>query len=84
MILSISIFINKLLNRYKPITVELDTKLKAFIPDYIPAVGEVDAFIKPIRPDTQIETLGLLIIVRFIIIIIRKYLYCYKNRMNHV
>ena len=42
---------------------ELDTKLKAFIPDYIPAVGEVDAFIKPSRPDTLPETLGLLTIV---------------------
>ena len=51
--------------RYKPITVELDTKLKAFIPDYIPAVGEVDAFIKPSRPDIQTETLGLLTIVRY-------------------
>jgi intraflagellar transport protein 46 len=48
------------ITRYKPITVDLDTKLKAFIPDYIPAVGEVDAFLKPSRPDAQQETLGLL------------------------
>jgi len=37
--------------------------LKAFIPDYIPAVGEVDAFIKMTRPDTQIEILGLSVLV---------------------
>lgn len=32
--------------RYKPHNVELDTKLKCFIPDYIPAVGEIDPFLK--------------------------------------
>lgn len=32
--------------RYTPQTVELDYKLKPFIPDYIPAVGDIDAFIK--------------------------------------
>jgi len=52
----------KYITRFRPQTVELDTKLKAFIPDYIPAVGEVDAFIKPSRPDNQQETLGLLTI----------------------
>lgn len=40
-------------------TVELDSKLKAFIPDYIPAVGEVDAYIKMPRPDNKEEILGL-------------------------
>jgi len=49
--------------RYKPAQIEIDTKLKAFIPDYIPAVGEVDAFIKMTRPDTQIEILGLSVLV---------------------
>jgi len=43
----------KYITRYKPVTIEIDTELKAFIPDYIPAVGEVDAFIKPSRPDGQ-------------------------------
>ena len=42
---------------------DLETKIKAFIPDYIPAVGEVDAFLKPSRPDNQTEGLGLLYIV---------------------
>lgn len=49
--------------RYTPILTDLDTKLKAFIPDYIPAVGEVDAFLKMPRPDDQPEVLGLNILV---------------------
>lgn len=32
--------------RYTPQAIELDHKLKPFIPDYIPAVGDIDAFIK--------------------------------------
>lgn len=41
----------------------LEAKLKPFIPDYIPAIGEVDAFIKMPRPDGQPETLGLVTLV---------------------
>ena len=33
--------------------------LKPFVQDYIPAVGEVDAFLKVPRPDGKRETLGL-------------------------
>ena len=32
--------------RYKPQQIELETKLKPFIPDYIPSVGDIDAFLK--------------------------------------
>ena len=32
--------------RYIPQKIDLDYKLKPFIPDYIPAVGDIDAFIK--------------------------------------
>ena len=32
---------------------ELDATLKAFIPEYIPAVGEVDAYLKIPRPDNE-------------------------------
>lgn len=39
------------ITRYKPQKVELETKIKPFIPDYIPAVGEVDAFLKMPKPD---------------------------------
>lgn len=33
---------------YTPQMIEISSKLKPFIPDYIPAVGDVDAFIKVI------------------------------------
>ena len=45
--------------RYKPQGIELESKLKPFVPEFIPAVGEVDAFIKPQRPDNNQESLGL-------------------------
>ena len=32
--------------RYVPQKIDLDYKLKPFIPDFIPAVGDIDAFIK--------------------------------------
>ena len=50
------------IQRYKPQKVELDTKLKPFIPDYIPAVGEVDAFLKMPKPDGQKEDLGITVL----------------------
>jgi len=34
------------IDQYKPLDINLDTELKPFIPDYIPAVGDIDAFIK--------------------------------------
>lgn len=33
-------------NSYQPQEVEVETPLKPFIPDYLPAVGEMDAFLK--------------------------------------
>ena len=39
------------IQRYKPQKLDLDTKLKPFIPDYVPAVGEVDACLKMPKPD---------------------------------
>ncbi|CAD7928273.1 unnamed protein product [Amoebophrya sp. A25] len=47
------------ITRYKPHAIELDTKLKAFIPDFIPSIGEVDAMIKIPRPDGKADGLGL-------------------------
>ena len=38
------------ITRYTPQTIELEHKLKPFIPDYIPAVGDIDAFIKVTLP----------------------------------
>lgn len=34
------------IQRYAPQTIDLDTKLRPFIPEYIAAVGDIDAFIK--------------------------------------
>lgn len=39
------------IQRYKPQKIDLETKFKPFVPDYIPAVGEVDAFLKMPKPD---------------------------------
>jgi intraflagellar transport protein 46 len=47
------------IQRYKPHDVELETSLKCFIPDYIPSVGQIDAFLKVPRPDGVTADLGL-------------------------
>lgn len=47
------------IGRYKPHEVELDSTLKCFIPEYIPAVGEMDAFLKVPPPDGARDELGL-------------------------
>ncbi|KAG5180253.1 intraflagellar transport complex B protein 46 [Tribonema minus] len=44
--------------RYKPHDVELETTLKCFVPDYIPTLGEMDAFLKVPRPDGKADDLG--------------------------
>mmetsp|Transcript_2599 Transcript_2599/g.6416 ORF Transcript_2599/g.6416 Transcript_2599/m.6416 type:complete len:315 (+) Transcript_2599:147-1091(+) len=46
------------ITRYKPHTIELDTSLKPFIPEFVPSIGEVDAFLKMPRPDLQPSALG--------------------------
>ncbi|XP_030077225.1 intraflagellar transport protein 46 homolog isoform X1 [Microcaecilia unicolor] len=48
------------ITRYTPQAIELDHKLKPFIPDFIPAVGDIDAFLKVPRPDGKPDNLGLL------------------------
>jgi len=49
--------------RFKPVKVEISSKLKPFIPDFIPAIGEVDAFLKMDRPDNKEEILGTVMLV---------------------
>lgn len=49
----------KFMTDFIPQEIEVRTELKPFVPDYIPAVGEVDAFLKIPRPDKREETLGL-------------------------
>ncbi|VDO05961.1 unnamed protein product [Rodentolepis nana] len=45
---------------YSPETIELKTRLYPFIPDYIPAVGDADAFLGVPRPDGKCDNLGLI------------------------
>lgn len=54
--------------RYSPPKIEMKYTLMPFIPDYIPAIGDVDAFLKVIPPEPEtkdsklhefIATLGL-------------------------
>lgn len=47
------------ISRYKPHTIELETSLKPFIPELIPCIGEVDAFLKIPPPDGKVGQLGL-------------------------
>lgn len=44
---------------YTPQNIELEYKLRPFIPDFIPAVGDIDAFLKVGRPDGATDGLGL-------------------------
>ena len=44
---------------FTAIEMNLDIKLKSFIPFYLPVIGEVDAFIKVNRPDNLCEEIGL-------------------------
>eukprot|EP00112_Aurelia_sp_Birch-Aquarium-sp1_P004560 Seg1517.5 transcript_id=Seg1517.5/GoldUCD/mRNA.D3Y31 product="Intraflagellar transport protein 46-like" protein_id=Seg1517.5/GoldUCD/D3Y31 len=50
------------ITRYTPQNIELEHKLRPFIPDYIPAVGDIDAFLKVTRPENKVEILGLQIL----------------------
>ncbi|XP_071654939.1 intraflagellar transport protein 46 homolog isoform X2 [Patagioenas fasciata] len=50
------------IKRYTPKTIEIEHKLQPFIPDYIPAVGDIDAFLKVPRPDGRPDNLGLLVL----------------------
>ena len=49
----------KFITAYVPQSVKIETKLHPFVPDFIPAVGEVDAFLKIPRPDGKEEILGI-------------------------
>lgn len=52
----------KKIERYQPVPVEMKGTLKPFIPEYIPSVGEVDAFLKMPRIDSKEEMLGLTVL----------------------
>ena len=50
------------ITRYTPHNIELETMMRPFIPDYIPAVGDIDPFIKVPRPDGKPDNLGLVVL----------------------
>ncbi|NXS95242.1 IFT46 protein, partial [Jacana jacana] len=50
------------IKRYTPKTMDIEYKLQPFIPDFIPAVGDIDAFLKVPRPDGKPDNLGLLVL----------------------
>ena len=50
----------ELITQYVPQKVEIENKLIPFIPEFIPAVGDIDAFIKIPRPDGIDDGVGLL------------------------
>ncbi|CAF89797.1 unnamed protein product, partial [Tetraodon nigroviridis] len=50
------------ITRYSCQPLDLDHSLKPFIPDFIPAVGDIDAFLKVPRPDGAADHLGLLVL----------------------
>ncbi|NXX51211.1 IFT46 protein, partial [Tricholaema leucomelas] len=50
------------IKRYTPKVTEIEHKLQPFIPDLIPAVGDIDAFLKVPRPDGKPDNLGLLVL----------------------
>lgn len=49
----------KFIGLYKPKVMELPMSLKPFIPEFIPAIGGTDEFIKVPRPDGRPDYLGL-------------------------
>ncbi|KAF6201066.1 hypothetical protein GE061_005513 [Apolygus lucorum] len=47
---------------YTPQVIDLEFKLHPFVPDYIPAVGDIDGFIKVARPDGVNDQLGITVL----------------------
>jgi intraflagellar transport protein 46 len=51
-----------LIGKFHPEPVDISVHWKPFIPDLIPAIGAIDAFIKVPRPDGDMDDLGLVIL----------------------
>ena len=51
-----------LISAYQPQEMELPTKFRPFVPDYIPCVGEIDTFCKVPRPDGIPDNLGTIVV----------------------
>jgi len=50
------------IQRFKPQVIDLESKIRPFVPDFVPAVGEVDAFLKMKKPDGTDEDLGITVL----------------------
>ncbi|XP_065214264.1 intraflagellar transport protein 46 homolog [Planococcus citri] len=50
------------ITKYTPQHIELEYKLNPFMPDFIPAIGDIDAFIKIPRPDEVPTDIGLTVL----------------------
>ena len=50
------------IGRYKPQKIDLETTFRPFIPEYMPSVGEVDAFLKMPKPDGNKEDFGIAVL----------------------
>ena len=51
-----------LISKFQPEPVEISVHWKPFIPELVPAIGAIDAFIKVPRPDGEVDDLGLVIL----------------------
>ncbi|KAH9579958.1 Intraflagellar transport complex B protein 46 [Trypanosoma melophagium] len=47
---------------YQPVIPELPAKLRPFIPDYVPSIGDLDPFCKIPRPDGKPDGLGIYVL----------------------
>ena len=51
-----------LISKYQPPPLEMIPHFKPFLPDLVPSIGAIDAFIKVPRPDGEQDPLGLLVL----------------------
>ena len=51
-----------LITNFTPNPVEMTVHWKPFLPDLVPAIGAIDAFIKVPRPDSEFDELGLVVL----------------------
>lgn len=51
-----------LITQFQPPPIEISPHFKPFLPDLVPAIGAIDAFIKVPRPDDETEPLGLTVL----------------------
>lgn len=51
-----------LISQFEPRESEVTVHWKPFIPHMVPAIGEIDAFIKVPRPDGELDDLGLIVV----------------------